>query len=77
MGGDGEAIWMRQPSGFVPIRFRIAGRILTGLGVAGLLILSIVALACGRSIAWPLPAASAIAVLVGLYLLFVVPKEGK
>lgn len=66
---------MSRDSGFVPIRFHIAGRLLLLLGALGL-----VAVAIGALTGWfSLPSAilyvSLAAVPIGLYLLLVVPRE--
>lgn len=66
---------MSRESGFVPIRFHIAGRVLLLLGAVGL-----TAAATGALTGWfSLPSvilyASLAAVPVGLYLVLVVPRE--
>jgi apolipoprotein N-acyltransferase len=64
---------VKNPSGFVPINFRIAGVLLLTLGILSLL--------CGIAAAltgWFAPGLllilSVLLLLVGLYLLFAVPR---
>lgn len=66
---------MSQPSGFVPIKFHMAGRILLVIGIIGLGLVAV-----SKLTGWYVlpPAAlifSLVTILVSLYLIFVVPRE--
>ncbi|MDX1438015.1 MAG: hypothetical protein R3335_14475 [Anaerolineales bacterium] len=67
---------MNRPAGFVPVRFRIMGLIILVAGIIGLAA-AVVGLITGWLPISPvlLPAA-AVAILVGMYLIFIVPRTG-
>lgn len=66
---------MNKPSGFVPIRFQTAGRILIALGGAAAAGFLVSRLTEWFSIGWVIGAVGLILVLMGLYLVYVVPAE--
>lgn len=66
---------MSHSSGFVPIKFHLAGKFLLTLGFIGLILVGV-----SKFTGWfILPSAvlilSLIAILVSLYMIFVVPRE--
>jgi hypothetical protein len=66
---------MSKPSGFVPIRFRAAGRILIALGAAATAGFLVSRLTYWFSIGWVVGVVGIILALIGLYLVYVVPVE--
>ncbi len=64
----------RQP-GFVPIPFHIVGKILLTLGAIGAVVVAILRVVLG----YPLPIVvtlfSLVAIIVGLYLIYIIPRE--
>ncbi|MGD8603365.1 MAG: hypothetical protein PVF49_02215 [Anaerolineales bacterium] len=66
---------MNRPSGFVPIRFQTAGRILITLGGAAVMGFLVSRLTAWFSIGWVIGVVGLILVLVGLYLVYIVPPE--
>lgn len=66
---------MNKPSGFVPIRFRAAGRILITLGAAAAVSYIVSRLTDWFPIGWEIGAVGLILVLIGIYLTYVVPVE--
>lgn len=66
---------MSRPSGFVPIRFRTAGRILLTLGAATVASFLVSRLTNWFPMAPVIGIAGAVLVLIGLYLIYIVPPE--
>lgn len=73
--GIQEGLLMNRPSGFVPIPFPLVGKILvvSATIVFALYLLSVVFQ--WFTLPMPVLALGTAAVLIGLYLIFVVPKE--
>jgi len=70
-----EGLFMNRPSGFEPIPFPLVGKILVGSAavVFALYLLSVVFQ--WFTLPMPVLALGTAAALIGLYLIFVVPKE--
>jgi hypothetical protein len=66
---------MNRPAGFVPINYRVTGKLLLILGGIGLLATGVDALTGWFGLPTIILVVSLVCVLVSLYLLFVVPKE--
>lgn len=66
---------MSKLSGFVPIRFQAAGRILITLGLAAAAGFLISRLTGWFTIGWDIGTVGLILILIGLYMVYVVPKE--
>ena len=66
---------MSRPSGFVPIRFRVAGRILITLGGAVLAAFLISKLTTWFPLASIFGLVGLFLILIGLYLIYIVPPE--
>ncbi len=66
---------MSQRSGFVPIRFHLAGKILLVLGIIGLLAAGVDLFTGWFSFPTIIPIMCLVFTLVGLYLIFIVPRE--
>jgi ABC-type enterobactin transport system permease subunit len=64
-----------QRSGFVPIRFHLAGKILFVLGAIGLLVTGADLITAWFGLPMIIPITCLVFVLVGLYLIYVVPRE--
>lgn len=65
---------MNRPAGFVPINYRLTGKILLILGIVGLLATGLDALTGWFSLPGVIPIVSLIFIPVSLYLL-IVPKD--
>jgi hypothetical protein len=68
---------MSDQPGFVPIRFALAGRILITLGVAVVTAFLISKLTAWFPLAWVFGLVGLFLILIGLYLVYIVPKEPK
>ena len=66
---------MNRPAGFVPINYRIAGKVLLILGLIGLLVTGVDAITGWFGLPKVILIVSVVLIPVSLYLLFVVPKE--
>jgi len=66
---------MKYAPGLVPVNFRLAGKILLGLGIAGTLLKGIDCLIGWTSIPNVIFYVSLALITIGIYLIFVVPKE--
>ncbi len=66
---------MSQRSGFVPIRFQLAGKILLILGIIGLLTTGVDLITAWFGLSAIIPITCLVFVIVGLYLIYVVPRE--
>jgi len=66
---------MNEPSGFVPIRFKTAGRILLTLGSAIVVGFLVLRLTGWFPIGWEIGVAGLVIVLIGLYIVNIVPQE--
>lgn len=66
---------MSQRSGFVPIRFHLAGKILLAMGLIGLLAVGTDLITAWFNLPGVIPIMCLIFLLVGLYLVFIVPRE--
>jgi len=64
-----------QRSGFVPIRFHLAGKILLVLGIIGLLASGVDLITAWFGLATIFPIMFLVFALVGLYLIYIVPRE--
>lgn len=74
----GQLPWkdtMSRSSGFVPINFRLGGKLLLAAGVLGLLFTGLAALTKLRAMPPLIIYASLAAIPLGLYMIFVVPRE--
>ena len=68
---------MSQSSSFVPIRFQVAGKLSLGAGCLGAILVGIAAFTGWFNMPTGLLIPCLALVLIGLYLLFVVPREGE
>lgn len=66
---------MSHPSGFVPIPFHLAGKVLCAMGIMGLGIALISRISQWFSLPSGIVYISIAFIVVGLYLIFVVPEE--
>ena len=66
---------MNRPAGFVPVNYKIAGKLLLILAGIGLLATGVDALTGWFGLPGVVWIASLVLIPVSLYLLFVVPKE--
>ncbi|MGD2252322.1 MAG: hypothetical protein PVF70_05330 [Anaerolineales bacterium] len=66
---------MSQLSGFVPIRFRIAGKLLLILGAIGLVLVGIAQLTAWFALPSAVWIASLVMLAVGLYLIWIARRE--
>jgi hypothetical protein len=66
---------MNRPAGFVPVNYRLAGKLLLILGGMGLLATGVDALTGWFGLPTIVLIVSLVCLPVSLYLLFVVPKE--
>ena len=66
---------MSQRSGFVPIRFYLAGRMLLVMGIVGLLAAGVDLITAWFGLPAIIPVMCIVFVLVGLYLVYIVPRE--
>ncbi len=66
---------MSQRSGFVPIRFHLAGKILLVMGIVGLIAAGVDLVTRWFSLPVIIPVLCVFIALVGLYLIFIVPRE--
>ena len=66
---------MNRPAGFVPINYRLAGKLSLILGGIGLLATGVDALTSWFGLPTIVLIVSLVLIPVSLYLLFVVPKE--
>jgi hypothetical protein len=66
---------MSRSSGFVPIKFRLAGKILLLVGVAGLLLTGLAGISGWFVVPSMVLYMSLAAIPISLYLIFVVPLE--
>ena len=66
---------MNRPAGFVPVNYRLAGRLLLILAGLGLLATGVDALTGWFGLPSVVWIASLVLIPISLYLLFVVPKE--
>jgi len=64
-----------QHSGFVPIRFYLTGKILLVLGIIGLLAAGVDFITAWFGLPAIIPIMCLVFVFVGLYLVYVVPRE--
>jgi hypothetical protein len=68
-------VTMSQPSGFVPVKFHLAGRILLIIGIIGLVLIGVSKLTGWYALPPSFLVFSLATILVSLYLIFVVPRE--
>lgn len=68
---------MSQFSGFMPINFKLAGRILFVLGILGLIAVGISMITGWFTLPSLVGVFSLVMILVSLYLIFVAPDEKK
>jgi len=66
---------MNRPAGFVPVNYRLAGKLLLILAGIGLLATGVDALTGWFGLPTIILIVSLVCISVSLYLLFVVPKE--
>lgn len=66
---------MNRPAGFVPVNYRLAGKLLLILGGIGLITSVVDALTGWFGLPKIVPIVSLVLIPVSLYLLFIVPKE--
>ena len=66
---------MNRPSGFVPIPFHLVVKVLLGIGAVALLFSGLAAAFRWFSLPMAVPLSSVAAIVIGLYLIFVVPRE--
>lgn len=66
---------MSQDSGFVPIRFHLAGRLLLALGVIGLILIGVSTLTGWFTLPSAVLILSLLLIVVSLYILIVAPKD--
>jgi hypothetical protein len=66
---------MSRPSGFVPIPFHLTGKMLLAIGAAGLTFYGLSSVLQWFSLPVLVPIASVALIAIGLYLIFVVPRE--
>jgi hypothetical protein len=66
---------LSQDSGFVAIRFHLAGKILLVMGIIGLLAAGVDLVTGWFSLPAAIPVLCIFFTLVGLYLIFIVPRE--
>ena len=66
---------MSQRSGFIPIRFHLAGKMLLVVGIIGLLAAGADLITGWFSLPAIIPIICLIFLLVGLYLVYIVPRE--
>jgi hypothetical protein len=66
---------MSPPSGFVPIPFHRAGQLLLAIGTTGLILIGITMLTGWISLPAAVLILSLSAIVIGLYLIFIVPRE--
>ncbi len=66
---------MSMPSGFVPVPFHQVGRLVLAMGGAGLLLRGISQLTSPLSLPSPTLVKSMSAIVIGLYLILLVPRE--
>ncbi len=66
---------MSQRSGFVPIRFHLTGKIILVLGIIGLLAAGVDLITAWFGIPAIIPITCLVFVIVGLYLVYIVPRE--
>jgi hypothetical protein len=64
-----------QRSGFVPIRFHLAGKILLTIGTIGLLAAGVDLITTWFGLSAIIPIMCLVFIFVGLYLIYVVPRE--
>jgi protein-S-isoprenylcysteine O-methyltransferase Ste14 len=64
-----------QRSGFVPIRFHLAGKILLVMGIIGLLAAAVDLITAWFGLPVIIPVTCLVFLFVGLYLIYVVPRE--
>jgi hypothetical protein len=70
-----KRVLMNQPSGFVPIQFHMAGRILLVIGIIGIVLFTVARLTGWFALPPAILGVSIVVILVSLYLIFVVPRE--
>lgn len=66
---------MSQLSGFVPIRFRIAGRLLLSIGAIGLVLVGVAQFTGWFALPSAVWIASLVMIAVGLYLIWIGHRE--
>ena len=66
---------MSRQSGFVPIPFQLVGKILLAIGLAGSVLVIVSKMGSLYSLPPSVTLFSLAAILVGLYLIFVVPRD--
>ena len=66
---------MSRQTGFVPIPFHFVGKILLAIGVIGSVITLVSNISRWYSLPFIVALFSVAAIIVGLYLIFVVPRE--
>ena len=66
---------MSRQSGFIPIPFQLVGKILLAIGLAGSVLVIVSKLGSLYSLPPIVTLFSLAAIIVGLYLIFVVPRE--
>ena len=66
---------MSRQSGFVPIPFQLVGKILLAIGLAGSVLVIVSRMGSLYSLPLIVTLFSLAAIILGLYLIFVVPRE--
>ena len=66
---------MSQFSGFVPIKFNLAGKLLIGLGVLGFLVIGVSILTGWFKISLLFLVVSLVLILMGSYMVLILSKE--
>ena len=66
---------MSRQSGFVPIPFQLVGKILLAIGLAGSVLFIVSRMGSLYSLPLIVTLFSLAAIILGLYLIFVVPRE--
>ena len=66
---------MSQPTGFVPPNWQFAGKLLLIIGILSLILIGISTLSGWLTLPLEILIFGLVTILIGLYLLFVVPKE--
>ena len=69
------AMSMSRQSGFVPIPFQLVGKILLAIGLAGSVLVIVSRMGSLYSLPLIVTLFSLAAIILGLYLIFVVPRE--
>jgi hypothetical protein len=66
---------MSRPAGLVPVTYHIVGKFLVGISGVSLVVLLISKISNWFSLPLVVPVVSIAALIVGLYLIFIIPRE--